>query len=1001
MADNNLNPGQQRYGDLYSQSGNISDTERAAANDYEKDYSNPLNQAEQEAAKEATPHNTKRDIQYIEAISSMDASSFDKIQSWDTEKLKANKHKWNQMSKFKRRLIGGGLVFITGGGLLMTAFTALSGPMQLVQAAELIKDFQLFSAEGQKSARSMNVSQRIARIVSGDDIPSRVKSTRLGILGLKQSQAMTDRLAKSGITFNTNSGNFAKEIAVDLDAYAGSKGLSADKLNDIGERIAKDMDLPSGKAKVIGNKLMIDGNLSYSQAKRAIAVLDDPGKWSLRSWTQTRSTLKGLGYTSWLHPFEKAKSKVYKTVTDFIDDQFGKITGDDNASSRIKSGQDDDVAKDHDFDVDGDDMTNSRVNEITDGIDNSVKKKGVRSIIGKVNDLTSSGKYNVAQLLIGVICMIQSIISDNGAYKMAMIANVAIKGTTNILGFGSQVQSGRDITLELAGLAVQSTMHDKVDVVDSDGNPTGQTEESDFWANCYVKGELGQPCEGDDIGTGTPGTLKTVASNATIFGIPAVDNIINTLLNNQVASMACLAFGFASDVLDAFDLVGNIVGTIISTIVEKSGVANSFMQSAINYFLGKPLDLESATPRQWGAISMFGGKFMANNQLINSGGKKLTSRQSAELKLENRRYLAWENNRKPLLARLVDPSDYNSSINQIARAVKLDTGSQDFATQLANVFKTFISAPSIIATAGTQLSGGSTAYAVAGLDYGVSDYAWSLDEMNEITSDYDVFENAEKAIDYLSKDSTTNQYHQYAEECLGVTIDSSYKVSSVDNDDGSKWNYVTMEQDTDVSARCKAQSEQSDFKTIRLYVMDYGDVVTGACYNGDSSDSDANSACSELGLDNGGGSSASASSSPQDADALSAQFESDTNGTGNYDGAYGRQCVDLSLWYVAKFTTLNKSSCNGNCFVEQMVAANPGLQISNTPQAPAIFSTCAGCLRSDPSAGHTGVVTSVDADGTIHTIETGHSAGRVWQGTYSPDKYRNNMTFVNVGDHLK
>lgn len=146
-----------------------------------------------------------------------------------------------------------------------------------------------------------------------------------------------------------------------------------------------------------------------------------------------------------------------------------------------------------------------------------------------------------------------------------------------------------------------------------------------------------------------------------------------------------------------------------------------------------------------------------------------------------------------------------------------------------------------------------------------------------------------------------------------------------------------------------------------------------------------------------------ASGNVGDADALAAEFEKDTNNTGDVDGAYGRQCVDLSLWFIKYKTTLNPASDNGNAFTKALVAANPQLKetTSTVESAPAIFSVDNGQMGShNPSYGHTGVVVAVDGDGTIHTIETGHAAGKVWQGTYSKAEYQG-ARFVSVKDYLK
>lgn len=146
----------------------------------------------------------------------------------------------------------------------------------------------------------------------------------------------------------------------------------------------------------------------------------------------------------------------------------------------------------------------------------------------------------------------------------------------------------------------------------------------------------------------------------------------------------------------------------------------------------------------------------------------------------------------------------------------------------------------------------------------------------------------------------------------------------------------------------------------------------------------------------------SGSSGATDASALQAEFQK----VGDYDGAYGLQCVDIVRWYIDTYTTLKSTSGNGKDLVNNLAKEN-GLTITTTPKAPGIFSVAGGyntwgCSGSE--YGHTGVVLSVDTTKkTATVIHTGHKLEdqdpNSWVSTFSYPA--SGVTFVYVGNYLK
>ena len=1074
MADNReLNPGQRHYQDLSNgrngalavmdKDNDTSQTDYSDYNNYSSptDYSEPKSQFSQRYKNDTqfTGNNTSGSKYNDYPTSDYNKSSQDYLNQGERASLSYSSHKNTDLSRqendashqtsgfdsasrkrtlnkaekrgLRTKIVVTGLALISGVALFMTGFTALSGPLQFVQVANIARDFVLNISDDQKQARSVSNSRSIARLFNkGGTAEERKMNNRVGLLARAQSEAQTTRLASKGISFSTDGNGYYAGMDIDMKKYLGTDNPTESQIR----KIAQEMDI-GDKFSVNGSTLKIDSNLSYSEMKRSIKVLDDPGKWSVRSWMQTRATLKRQGFTSWLHPFQKLKNAADKQIHNLI----SKVMGNgDSTKNRSRSAKDDDDAQKNISDKNegledgnkidtnaaknaGDDLIDAGTDvadEITESGGDTVRR-GILGAAKNVQDQFSgfltANPVKVVRLLISIMCVIRDLTNNAGPYKMAAIANIAEKGTSIILGIASQVMSGEDITMDDLGDSAEQMFYATIQLLTVDGKETGETTQSSFQTAPEVSCTLGTNCT-EPTSSDLTSELSAVDDAANITGDPNMNNAITAVLDD--ASLSGIITGglcIANDVLGFIDGLTDIAGAIFdlftSALLDSNEMIGSFISKGINILYGKPIDLASATPRQWGSIFMFGALFMSNDQSILSGGRKMTNRQSYELNLENRRYLAWENGRKSLMARLFDPSDYNSSISQIARSIQIDTSNQSFTTQLANVFKLFNSAPTIIANASSQLLGGS-AYAAAAYDYGVPTYAWSLDDMNNLVAggeEYDMIENAYEVTTMLKKEDDALKsnpiadipLHNYAEKCLTVKIGnegSAFKVTAIDNENGEAWNYV--DNATNNASNCNDLSQLEEYKKLSLYVMDYFNTVSGMCYEGDASDNEANSACNEMGVDTSGMSSIGSSSFSENAETMIAQFESDTGNSGDWDGAFGRQCVDLSVWFLDNYTTLTHASDHGKGFVTAVANAN-GLQATDTPEAPAFFSaTCdVPALTENCEYGHTGVVLKVDEDGTIHTIENGNSSGS-YSRTFTPDQYAGTL-FLNVGDYLK
>ena len=140
------------------------------------------------------------------------------------------------------------------------------------------------------------------------------------------------------------------------------------------------------------------------------------------------------------------------------------------------------------------------------------------------------------------------------------------------------------------------------------------------------------------------------------------------------------------------------------------------------------------------------------------------------------------------------------------------------------------------------------------------------------------------------------------------------------------------------------------------------------------------------------------------AESIQQAFNNSPKG-GDFDGAYGLQCVDLSNWFVNTYTTLKPTYGDGKDIAANLAKTNGLATPSTVPIAMSIFSVDSGIKAFGASGGrygHTGVVLSVDANNkTVTVIHT-------WNGLSGPNSVistypypENGVTFTYIGDYLQ
>lgn len=961
-----------------------------------------------------------RDLPNVQRSNSFKNSGFDgSLGGAETTRIRRG-----QVRGFRKKTAIWSILAITGAGGLFGGLFAISGPAHFLQAASTVEHFTKGVVHMQKTARAFKNMHDVGRLIGrGSTMSELVKGSRLGILGNIQAKGVEKRLAKKGIKFKT--GTFGSFSGIEVDM----KNVGARRTRDM----LRDMDIDRSKWKLDGNKLKISENLSPRELRRMIYFMDDPGKNKIVSYIGARRTMKRIGYVSWLHPIKKLENKALEKFEDFLSKKIDRITNkfetvDHADSQKRKEG--------------GKGPRENTERAIDKGIQETASSSHYDKTIGRKIAKKVVGAFikgSIATSVLGIYCAIKDIRDNFGPYKQANVVNVAQKASATLSGLSSQVKAGRDMDLPTLKQYSKWMLHDKIAVTDENGKKIGEKENAweDAQSVCATLDTVG--CDRnvkEQVDARLPSHLRNV-KDLNIFGVPAIDGAFNWLFGNFFASNTA---NFLCPIIDKLDIVGAVLGWALQYAGESImnalnlitfGMAEKGLKLMVDLLYGKVLNLSELTPAELGNTTMYGGTYISNEQANNTGGgRALSNAEALATRLDYREYLAWEHRQKPLLARLFDPTDYSSSISVLARNAKINTYDHDFSTQLANAFRLLTATPSLIASSANSLAGNS-AYAASSWDYNVPTYAYSNGEVEEIATKHETFSNAESVLRQLAKEDPIPEeewsmkktpYKFQAKYCKAIKFDKVSEGAAVrpmDNTDGTAWNYRDSspgsDSGTELANKVREANCGSMPMNLRLYIEDYFSIASSSCYYDDSG---ANGACEEMGADgggDGGGNYDTSGNAP--ATELQRDFITNTHGTyGSYTVGYNG-CTTITAWFIGAKTNLAYGHGHGGETAVKLLSANPNanLQMTSTPtKAPALFSTCSPrligtncgngpCPGGD--CGHTGIVTKVNADGSIETLESGASLdsnpNKSFTRTISPSQYGNLTKFVYLGDHLK
>lgn len=967
--------------------------------------------------------------------------------------------------------------FAFGG--MMSGSMILSGPMQFMQVASMLKKTYNIVTEIQHDWRRMhNMKKMLARSFGkGHD-----KEGEVGVLGTKSSKGYVKSLEKIGLEVNKDGSLRVNTDHIEMKwDCTGSNCLNKQVKRKLGGKESYfSIDREHHTVNINTEAITGEGGIRGAYHKRRF--LSDLGRRSgvmpPGKYVATRMTGKSKKFLSIFHPFRSIKN----IIKDRIEDLVGAIK--DVAMEKFKNSKVyrkgfELYQKTRIIPVELPPDVSKFFGKITEKFAKLKTKMHLKIDLAKVG--------GSALAIATMICKIKEFSDQIEQFRWDNHVMPAMQLATEENATASQMRAGR-VSMAQLGQMSQHQFYDEYPA-DSTGN---NTKPSSWWDSAPINAELNQTqgMSDEDLkakkNVVLPQLQNVDGRSPNTFGAIA-GGIINAV-NASVGGLACAVdhtTGIFSDAITkAIDFV--TAGGLSNL---SSAIMGPIMNFAIELMAGKKLDLTNQTPEQFGNIAAYGSKFMGEqNGLRANGGTVLSDTESAELRRDANTWLAMEWNDTPLLAKLFDPTDYRSAISTVARNARMNPMPENILASITNTFRLMAAIPNT-AVAMAVDSPVATARATSGrpaYDYGVPDIGivpktfnrYNIDNQGEMDEkEMNIFQNARyilrvfwsedeekqyikdeikldddedrvkrimplgegKAVDPLPrlKDEnsqefkdlmdkwrkTKDKYKKLIHICLAKDIDEKGKVTEdhSQNQDhgGHTFMYLTgtssNHEYTDNNCKGRLTDGDGSFDDLLARIANYSgpdiaDVRTNQCLAGDKSDGDTSGACVGAGLAVGGnginGNSTSGTFTPggESSSDVIKRLMQDTNNSLSY-GSYswdGNGCTTIPYWFVTKYTTLTYGHGNGGEVVNNLLAKNKDLDRDiDRPEAWSVFSIKPGALGSDATYGHTGLVTKVDPDGTIHTVEMGWHINHAWEGTYKPDQYRGVMTFAHCAKFLK
>jgi len=366
----------------------------------------------------------------------------------------------NFVQRHKKGIIGW-LIGLTLGGGVFGMGTLVSGPMQFLQMDNLIRDKIGYIMENSVLKR---MTRNLSSFARGTNEFS-IQGTKMGIIGDRIANSRLGQLGKKGVAFSPNGNQMNINLASNngLTRYSGNVNFSAAAGSDGALRaaasIAEDLAIDPKLIKVVDGIAEIDvGNMtSFSKRLKTLNKMNNVGRFDIVGRMKTRilnKKLGGVGSVSWFHPIKKMKQYVAKW-TKAAKDKFArfltkKILGSSVERAYkgvIKQGGTEAAAR-----AAGKEVLEKKSKGITGFITKKILKKTVSETgdeiidaatdVGKAAGAAKLGFVSLIMDLLDILCMIESLDNEFGAYQMLNIVIAAAQESQEMQSTSSQIMSG-------------------------------------------------------------------------------------------------------------------------------------------------------------------------------------------------------------------------------------------------------------------------------------------------------------------------------------------------------------------------------------------------------------------------------------------------------------------------------------------------------------------------------------------------------------------------------
>lgn len=215
---------------------------------------------------------------------------------------------------------------------------------------------------------------------------------------------------------------------------------------------------------------------------------------------------------------------------------------------------------------------------------------------------------------------------------------------------------------------------------------------------------------------------------------------------------------------------------------------------------------EEQIPSNIGGTAMYGARVQQNDLSLSEGAYPLTHNEEASLLRETQTYLAEQQMNKSLFARLFDVEDYHSGIATLSRDANWDLSDSSITTQFANVARTFAAVPNLVAKSfGTYTRAAADANPTP-YDYGFNMIAYTSTQVDEEPDYWD-------AEEFLLKDKNFNEIKSDSlKSCTGATITRDSQGIKVAWGESEAWKIKASN-----SPECSTYFKNADAYTFSSY----------------------------------------------------------------------------------------------------------------------------------------------------------------------------------------